>query len=84
VIRAIEAALTDVRAQGAIRPPKFLRDAHYPGAKRLGHGAGYAYPHDDPRGFDVDYLPEELRGRTYYEPSGNGEETTGEPRPPSG
>ena len=74
VIRAIESALADVREHGAIRPPPFLRDAHYPGAKKLGHGKGYLYPHSDPRGFDIDYLPEELRGRTYYEPSGNGEE----------
>jgi len=74
VIRAIEAALADVRTHGAIRPPKFLRDAHYLGAKRLGHGTDYVYPHSDPAGFDIDYLPEELRGRTYYEPSGKGEE----------
>jgi putative ATPase len=67
VVKAIGAAAADVREHGALRPPKSLRDAHYPGAKRLGHGAGYIYPHDDPRGFEVDYLPEELRGRTYYE-----------------
>jgi len=75
VIRAITAAIGDVREHGALRPPKSLRDAHYPGAKKLGHGAGYIYPHDDPRGFEVDYLPDELEGRTYYRPSGNGEET---------
>ena len=75
VITAISAAIGDVREHGALRPPKSLRDAHYPGAKKLGHGAGYIYPHDDPRGFEVDYLPDELEGRTYYRPSGNGEET---------
>jgi putative ATPase len=75
VIRGIESALSDVRTHGTIRPPAFLRDAHYPGAKKLGHGAGYIYPHDNPEGFEVDYLPEELRGRTYYEPSGDGEES---------
>jgi putative ATPase len=74
VISAIGAAARDVREQGALRPPKQLRDAHYPGARKLGHGEGYIYPHDDPRGFEVDYLPEELAGRTYYRPSGNGEE----------
>ena len=37
-------------------------------------GQGYVYPHDDPAGFEVDNLPEELRGRRYYRPSGNGEE----------
>ena len=71
---ALKAATRDVREVGNVRPPKELRDAHYPGAKNLGHGAGYVYPHDDPAGFDADYLPEELRGRTYYRPSGNGEE----------
>ena len=75
VITAISAAIGDVREHGALRPSKSLRDAHYPGAKTLGHGAGYIYPHDDPRGFEVDYLPDELEGRTYYRPSGNGEET---------
>jgi len=72
VITAIGAAARDVREHGALRPPKSLRDAHYPGAKRLGHGEGYVYPHDDPRGFEVDYLPDELKGRTYYEPSDDG------------
>jgi putative ATPase len=71
---ALREATRDVRERGNVRPPKPLRDASYPGAKKLGHGAGYVYPHDDPAGFEVDYLPEELRGRTYYRPSGNGEE----------
>jgi putative ATPase len=69
VIEAIGAASRDVREHGAVRPPKSLRDAHYPGAKKLGHGKDYIYPHSDPRGFDVDYLPDELQGRTYYDPS---------------
>jgi putative ATPase len=68
VIRALGAATKDVRERGNIRPPKELRDAHYPGAKKLGHGVGYVYPHSDPAGFDVDYLPDELKGRRYYEP----------------
>ncbi len=72
--RALAAATKDVREHGAIRPPKALRDASYAGAKRLGHGEGYVYPHDDPAGFDADLLPEELHGRRYYEPSGHGEE----------
>jgi putative ATPase len=74
VIKAIGAASRDVREHGAIRPPKALRDTHYPGAKKLGHGAGYVYPPNDPSGYDVDNLPDELKGRTYYEPSGAGEE----------
>jgi putative ATPase len=71
---ALKEATADVREGGNVRPPKPLRDASYRGAKKLGHGQGYIYPHDDPRGFDVDYLPDELEGRTYYRPSGNGEE----------
>jgi putative ATPase len=66
VIRALGAAARDVLEHGALRPPKALRDAHYAGAKRLGHGADYVYPHDDPRGFEVDHLPEQLQGRRYY------------------
>jgi putative ATPase len=66
VIAGLGAAARDVREHGTLRPPKTLRDAHYAGAKRLGHGSGYIYPHDDPRGFEVDHLPEELQGRAYY------------------
>jgi putative ATPase len=65
---ALKEARADVHELGNVRPPKPLRDAHYRGAKNLGHGQGYIYPHDDPAGFDVDYLPEELRGRKYYRP----------------
>jgi putative ATPase len=68
VIVALGEARRDVREHGDVRPPKELRDAHYPGAKKLGHGAGYIYPHDDPAGFDVDHLPDALKGRTYYRP----------------
>ncbi len=65
---ALGEARRDVREIGNVRPPKELRDAHYPGAKKLGHGQGYIYPHDDPAGFDLDHLPDELKGRTYYRP----------------
>src|SRR5438094_6758320 len=71
---ALKEATADVRERGHIRPPDELRDAHYFGAKKLGRGAGYISPHDDPRGFEVDYLPEQLKGRQYYRPSGSGEE----------
>jgi putative ATPase len=71
---ALNEAAADVREHGQVRPPDSLRDAHYPGARKLGRGAGYVYPHSDPRGFDVDYLPEALQGKTYYRPSGSGEE----------
>jgi putative ATPase len=75
VIAALRAAQRDVGEHGAIRPPKPLRDAHYRGAKKLGHGEGYIYPHSDPRGFEVDHLPDELKGRKYYRPPGRGEES---------
>ena len=71
----IDRAIADVREGRAGRVPKHLRDAHYPGAKRLGHGKGYVYPHDDPIGVvGQEYLPTELRGATYYEPTEHGNE----------
>jgi putative ATPase len=72
---ALKRASADVREQGNLRPPVPLRDASYYG-RRLGHGEGYIYPHDDAAGFDVDYLPDELKGRRYYEPGSSGEETS--------
>jgi putative ATPase len=75
VITAIGAASRNVSEHGALRPPKPLRDAHYRGANKLGHGEGYVYPPNDPSGYDVDNLPDELKGTTYYEPSGSGEDT---------
>jgi putative ATPase len=74
VIQALGAATRDVREHGHLRPPQALRDAHYRGAKKLGRGQGYIYPHSDPAGFDVDHLPDELKGRSYFKPSGAGEE----------
>ncbi len=72
---AIDAAIADVRAGGFGRVPIHLRDAHYPGAKRLGHGKGYVYPHDSEVGVSPQqYLPDELRGRRYYEPKALGAE----------
>ena len=65
---ALERAAADVRAEGAHAPPPALRDTHGRGSKERGHGDGYRYPHDDPAGFELDYLPEPLRGRRYYEP----------------
>jgi putative ATPase len=72
---ALDAAIADVRAGGFGRVPAPLRDAHYPGAKRLGHGKGYVYPHDSEVGVVAQqYLPDELRGRRYYTPTNHGEE----------
>jgi putative ATPase len=71
---ALSKAQQAVREHGNLVPPAALRSAAYPGARKLGRGAGYRYPHDDPEGFAVDCLPEELQGTIYYEPSGIGEE----------
>lgn len=71
----IDQAIADVRAGRAGRVPKHLRDAHYPGAKRLGHGKGYVYPHDDPIGVvPQQYLPDPLHGAVYYTPTEHGNE----------
>ncbi|MGE0308312.1 MAG: replication-associated recombination protein A, partial [Acidimicrobiia bacterium] len=69
-------AIADVRSgAGTGEVPAHLRDAHYKGAATLGHGAGYRYPHDAPLGWvPQDYLPEQLRGKRYYVPSGHGRE----------
>jgi putative ATPase len=72
---ALDAALADVRAGKIGRVPKHLRDAHYPGAKRLGHGKGYKYSHDSELGVvEQQYLPDMLRGTSYYEPTEHGNE----------
>ncbi len=72
---AIDRAIADVRSGGFGRVPAHLRDAHYPGAKRLGHGKGYVYPHDTELGVATQqYLPDELRGTRYYEPKPLGAE----------
>jgi putative ATPase len=69
VIAALGAAMEDVRERRAGRVPVHLRDAHYPGARRLGHGDGYVYPHDVPEGWvDQEYRPEEVADREYYRP----------------
>ncbi|MEX2210890.1 MAG: replication-associated recombination protein A [Gaiellaceae bacterium] len=71
---AIKEATRDVQELGNIRPPKMLRDTSIGAQRTRGHGEGYVYPHDDAAGFDLDYLPEELRGRKYYRPKDSGEE----------
>jgi putative ATPase len=73
---AIWEARRDVQQEGNVRPPAMLRSTgHHAAAKARGHGEGYVYPHDDASGFGLEYLPEQLRGRRYYRPSGSGEET---------
>ncbi|WP_375431790.1 replication-associated recombination protein A [uncultured Friedmanniella sp.] len=75
VIAAISAAIADVEAGLIGLVPPHLRDAHYAGAKKLGHGEGYRYAHDEPRGIAAQqYLPDELTGVRYYTPTDHGGE----------
>lgn len=72
VTTAIGKAMDDVRSHGG-EVPVHLRDAHYGGAAKLGHGVGYEYPHDDPRGWvDQQYRPDEVRHTVYYQPTAHG------------
>jgi putative ATPase len=64
---ALKRATDAVRERGHLLPPAALRSAAYPGARKLGRGEGYVYPHDDPRGFEVDCLPDELKGTVFYD-----------------
>ncbi len=75
VVKAIGAAGQDVRAGLAGPVPAHLRDAHYPGAARLGHGQDYQYPHDVEEGIVAQqYAPDQVVGRRYYEPTRRGAE----------
>lgn len=75
VITAIDAAISDVRRGKVGVVPKHLRHSHNRGAKLLGHGRGYKSPHNDPRGvLHQQHLPDELAGRTYYQPTDRGNE----------
>lgn len=75
VYAALGEALADVRAGKLGAIPAHLRDGHYPGAKTLGHGTGYRYPHDDLRGVVAQqYLPDALKSQTYYHPTQRGVE----------
>jgi putative ATPase len=77
VIKAIDAAQADVRAGLAGAVPPALRDAHYAGAKKLGAGQRYRYPHDFSGGVvEQQYPPDELLARNYYEPTEHGAERT--------
>ena len=72
---ALGLAAADARAAGAGEVPMHLRDAHYQGARSLGHGEGYRYPHDDPDAWVAqEHRPAEVAGNVYYEPSGHGAE----------
>jgi putative ATPase len=72
-LTSIGRARADVREQGAEPPPDYLRDAHYYGARKLGRGVGYDYPHGLPEAVSGQpLLPEVLEGRRYYEPTEHG------------
>ncbi|HET7734832.1 MAG TPA: replication-associated recombination protein A [Nocardioidaceae bacterium] len=75
VIAAIDAAQADVRA-GKVGPvPAHLRDAHYAGSKKIGHGSGYKYAHDEPFGVaEQQYAPDVVADATYYKPTALGAE----------
>ncbi len=73
-VKAIGKAMECVRSRRTSVPPH-LQDAHYKGAGKLGRGTGYKYAHDYPNHYvEQQYLPSELEGETFYEPSGNGYE----------
>ena len=75
VTTALGAAQADVRDRPAGVVPPHLRDSHYRSAASIGHGVGYDYPHDDPRGWTPqEHRPPETSGRVYYRPSAHGEE----------
>jgi putative ATPase len=77
VTTAIFAAQADVRAGRIGQVPAHLRDAHYAGAKKLGHGVGYRYAHDHPFGVaEQVYLPDELSDAAYYQPKEIGAEAS--------
>jgi putative ATPase len=69
----IQRASAHVREHGAKPPPAYLQDAHYPGARKLGRGVGYVYPHDEPGGVaDQPTMPEGLEGERFYQPTARG------------
>jgi putative ATPase len=75
VIAGIGAAIEDVRDRPAGAVPVHLRDASYPGARNLGHGEGYVYPHDAPAGWvPQQYRPADVEARVYYRPGAQGHE----------
>lgn len=72
---AIGEAMNTVRETGNLPIPTHLQDAHYKGAKKLGHGIGYKYAHDYSNNYvKQQYLPYELDGKEFYKPTGNGYE----------
>jgi len=72
---AVEKAFADAEHAYQVPVPLHLRDTHYRGADKLGNGKGYKYPHDFKRHYTPQqYLPDNLAGRVYYQPSDEGYE----------
>lgn len=72
VVCAIDEAITDIEKGNAGEIPVHLKDAHFSGAKKLGHGVSYKYPHNYKNNYvKQDYLPENLQGKKYYNPCEN-------------
>ncbi|MGI8462293.1 MAG: replication-associated recombination protein A [Solirubrobacterales bacterium] len=72
-MKGLSAAAAHIREHGAKPPPAYLQDAHYAGAKKLGRGVGYVYPHDEPGGVaDQPLAPEEVQSERFYEPTDRG------------
>lgn len=72
--KALDRAIEDVRKGNIGEIPKHLRDAHYKGARELGNGVGYIYPHDEPGFVKQQYLPDNVIHKQYYEPKKKGSE----------
>ena len=72
-ISAVDSALGQVRAGGTGEVPDHLKDAHYKGASKLGHGTNYLFPHDYPQDWVAQqYLPERIKNAQYFHPKKNG------------
>jgi putative ATPase len=63
--KAVETALKDISTEETMEVPDHLKDSHYPGAKKLGHGIGYKYPHDYVGPVEQEYLKKKKK---YYDP----------------
>lgn len=75
VVCAIDSAMEEVAQSGDLPIPAPLQDTHYKGAQKLGRGIGYLYPHDFENNYvKQQYLPDELVGRKFYNPSDNAHE----------
>lgn len=79
---AVAQAINDVKQKDCGQIPLHLRDAHYPGAKKMGHGLDYLYPHNyDGNYIEQQYLPDNLKGTVYYRPTENGQELKNKKKP---